>query len=236
METGMPEHNLGKHNWKSSLEDVSIMSDKLLADKNATWEKLHDRLNHKSGRIKVVWYWIAAACLLTAVTLFKVLPFKLPSEVVKSDVLKMPLKQGVPLRPSKGSEMVTVSTSPTRHVSISAPSVQTTAKKFLRKKVIREQVVPIVINDKKVEKDYPAVIATDSIDRIESIAIVPVKKKLRVIHINELDPAEPIIITQSEVHPSPKLKFINPETYTSFSLPIAHTGFTILKQKQAPSN
>lgn len=236
METGMPEDNLNKHDWRSNLEDVSIMSDELLADRNATWEKLHSRLNQKSGRVKVVWYWIAAACLLTAVILPMIIPFKFARQVVKTNGSKATSEQGVPLMPLKKSEMVIVSPSPTQHVSISAPSVQTIPNKFLRKKVIKDQVVPVFINYKKIEKEKPAVIATDSIDRIESIAIVPAKKKLRVVHINELDPAEPVIITQSNVRPSPKLKFINPETYTSFSLPVAHTGFTILKQKQAPSN
>lgn len=236
METGMPEDNLNKHDWRSSLEDVSFMSDELLADKNATWEKLHNRLTQKSGRVKVGWYWIAAACLLTAVILPMIMPFKFGREVVKTNVPKATLEQVVLLMPSKKSEMVIVSPSPTQHVSISAPSGQTIPNKYLRKKVTGEQVVPVVINDKKIEKEQPAVIATDNIDIIESIAIIPVKKKLRVIHINEIDPAESLNITQSETHPAPKLKFINPEIYTSFSLPVAHTGFTIIKQKQAPSN
>ncbi len=236
METGMPEDNLSKRDWKSSLEDVSIMSDELLTDKNATWKKLYGRLSNKSRCIKAVWYWIAAACLLTVIIVPVVMPYKFPGEIVKTNVLKIPLERVVPLMHSKKGEIVTASPSATRHPIISAPPIQIINKKSLIKKGNREQVLSMDINSKKIEKEQPAIIATDSVDRIESIAIVPLNKKLRVVHINELDPEESTTVTQSDVHPSLQLKFINPETYTSFSLPATRTGFTILKQKQAPSN
>src|SRR5258705_1506391 len=50
--------------WRSRLEALDNLPGEPLIDKNASWEKLHDRLREKKGNKKIIWYWSAAACLL----------------------------------------------------------------------------------------------------------------------------------------------------------------------------
>ncbi len=63
MEPRMSNENLNDY-WKNKLEDVDSLSAETFTDKNAAWEKLHSRLRQKPSRVRTVWYWAAAACLL----------------------------------------------------------------------------------------------------------------------------------------------------------------------------
>ena len=55
--------------WKQKLEDTSSLQNFVLQNKDAGWGKLHSRLEKKPQKKRVVWYWIAAACLLIAATI-----------------------------------------------------------------------------------------------------------------------------------------------------------------------
>ena len=80
-----------------------------------------------------------------------------------------------------------------------------------------------------------AVVPVDS--AISIVAILPEKKKLKVVHINELsDPiAELPGITRYAERHSFQLKLINQEVYSS-PPSSGNTGFNIFKTKNAPSN
>jgi len=71
-----------------------------------------------------------------------------------------------------------------------------------------------------------------------TIAAAPVKKKLKVVHINEL--GEPVSEAPNTAryyeHRPLQFRFINQQVYTSSSLPLNSTGFTIFKTKSVPSN
>lgn len=67
MEQDMLNENPGSRNWKDKLDDMDGLSSMLLQDKNAAWDKLHHRLHQPSKKTKFVWYWLAAACLLAVV-------------------------------------------------------------------------------------------------------------------------------------------------------------------------
>ena len=73
---------------------------------------------------------------------------------------------------------------------------------------------------------------------INIVAILPEKKKLKVVHINELgDPVEETPnIARNYEHHSFQVKLINQEVYTSPPPSSGNTGFNIFKTKTAPSN
>ena len=69
------------------------------------------------------------------------------------------------------------------------------------------------------------------------LAMAPVKKKLKVVHINELgDPEETSNTARYSEHHSFQLKLINPEVYSISSLPSNSIGFNIFKSKNPFSN
>ena len=54
-----PNNNI---DWKDKLDGLeSLPGEKF--NKEASWEKLYARLQSKSKSKKMIWYWLAAACL-----------------------------------------------------------------------------------------------------------------------------------------------------------------------------
>ena len=64
MEQDMLPEKQGRPGWKNKLDEVADLPDFVLPDKNASWGKLHNRLQEKPGRIGAAWYWAAAAGIL----------------------------------------------------------------------------------------------------------------------------------------------------------------------------
>lgn len=61
----MKEINTGnKHNWKDTVEQLTQLPGEPAFDKTAAWEKLQKRLYKKTNTKKIIWYRLAAACLL----------------------------------------------------------------------------------------------------------------------------------------------------------------------------
>lgn len=58
------ENHNNSPTWKSKLEELESLPGETMPDNNAAWEKLHARLEGGKPQKKVVWYWIAAACIL----------------------------------------------------------------------------------------------------------------------------------------------------------------------------
>jgi hypothetical protein len=52
--------------WKSKLEELESLPGETF-NKDAAWEKLHERMQGKHRNKKALWYWSAAACLLSAI-------------------------------------------------------------------------------------------------------------------------------------------------------------------------
>ncbi len=191
MEPGMPNDNPIEHNWKSRLGDVSGLRGEILTDKNATWEKLHSRLSKKPRPSKGVWYWAAAACLLLAFILPMMMREKMQGTVVKNSPEKIQVKSSKsPVTSPKDNTAEITSVSSTPSIETIKLPEQVINKRSSVKTKIREKNVELKSKKYKVNIDEPTILSSAIIDTITTIAVVPVTKKLRVVHINELDPHE----------------------------------------------
>ncbi len=239
MEQDISNGNRNDFHWKNKIEDIDHLPDAVLTNKNAAWEKLHNRLHEKKG-IQPFWYWLAAACLLFVIVVPVITGSKKQNSIVKNTNEKAPSKkQTIAAMPSsKEDTMVDVSTPANENKSI-RQSIRINEKNSSKNSlVIKEEPLYSALNDRTDITNEPVVLpaATDSA-AVNTPAVVRVKKKLRVVHINELEPfAEtPNIARRYEQH-SFQLKLINLESNTGISLPSESRGFTLFKTTKASSN
>ena len=241
MEPGMSNENLNDFHWKNKLEDVSNLSGETLTDKNAAWEKLHSRLRQKPRRIRAVWYYAAAACLLAILIPLMTANKKQDSLVKNSPAQIQPKKVTVhEILPSKENAVVDISSSLIKNKKTINQAIQTSNRKSPANNIVKkEETVSANFNDQKYMQQEPAISSPPVIDSpVETtLAVSPLKKKLKVVHINELgDPGEETLnIARYYERRSFQLKIINQEVYSSSSRPSNNTGFKIFKTK-TPSN
>ncbi len=241
MEPGISNENLNDH-WINKLEDVSRLPGETFTDKNAAWEKLHSRLLQKPQRLKALWFWAAAACLLLAILIPAMILNKKQEGLVQNiPIQTLPKEITAPEISTLKENAVDISTSLIENKKIPEPAIKSNNKKTHANNLVKiEQIVSAnFINRTDIQKELltssPLIINAP----VETtFAVVPVKEKLKVVHINELgNPGEQTSnIARYYERRSFKLKLINKEVNTSSALPVNYTGFNILKLKNAPSN
>ena len=241
MEQDISNENRNDFYWKNKLEDVSSLPDAVLTDKDSTWGKLHNRLHTRRRDVKKTWYWMAAACLMLAIIIPVTMYNKEHAIAVKNITEKSKQKkETIPaLQSSKENAVV--------HVSVSRDE-----KKLIRRSLKVDKKSFAAMND--VIKEDPAqpvskvqadivnapVISPSAADSngLHTLALAPVKKKLKVVHINEL--REPLIETPNmAVQYEQKffqVKLINHLANTGTSLPSGNAGFTIFKTTKTSAN
>ena len=79
----MSEEKLN-NNWKQKLEDADSLPHASLQNKDGAWEKLHARIAEKPRSKRVLWYWVAAACLLLALIIPSLTIHRSTTTVVKN--------------------------------------------------------------------------------------------------------------------------------------------------------
>ncbi|MEO5891575.1 MAG: hypothetical protein ABIQ31_15090 [Ferruginibacter sp.] len=221
--------------WKNKLENFDQLSEVILPGKNELWEKLHIRLEQKPRRSRIMWY-LAAACLLAVIILSLTLTDKrnedLASKGTKRAVTAEKLLPTAPalkqIIPGNITSASSKKTTPVYHLQ---PSTYPAAlnEPVKDQPVLKIEAMPAP--QKIFETTLPdsAVIATQ---------VIVAKKKLKVVHINELGE----LIEETDKmklvadHRNFQFKFINQETLNNSPLPSNNTGFNIFKTKNIPSN
>lgn len=180
-----------KHNdpfyWKNKLEALHDLPGGFTTTKDAMWEKLHGRLQQKPAHSKTAWYWIAAA----------IMPFIIIALTMMNRPANM-LVNGVPAKEKN------IKTEPGFLMPASKESLTVFTAVAVEKKK------PVVVGLKSKNK---ATGDTENIDPVVAVTTLPgnqetsmamkdimpvdtnlnmaatagVKKKLQVIHINELE-------------------------------------------------
>lgn len=238
----MSNENLNSSgNWKSKLDELEGLPGKTLPDKHLLWEKLHERLGGKKGNKKVVWYWIAAACLLFALIISFLNSDKENHQIIKDEVVqKQQEKLIIPPAPVikkdesksispvffKKNETVTFNQNEIKpaHIEISS-------------RINNAIHVPNTISEHDVvaQTTITEPPPTDNILNITDK--LPGKKKLKVVHINELgDPVEKSTdMAHGKESHSFQFKFANQVVYINSAPASNKDGFTILKTKSSPN-
>ena len=231
-----PNNNI---NWEKKLDELESLPDEKF-DKDASWEKLHTRLQAKLKNKKIIWYWLAAACLFFGLFISIFLSNKKEFFLVKNNFLKKkinsPSSQKT-LTINKDTSAVISSLSTTQN-KILVHSIKDIDKinTNINHKTIRTEIVQNK-NEENITKELNsnAVMPIDT--AISIVANLPEKKKLKVVHINELgDPVSesPNIARYNEQH-SFQFRFANQEVFENPYINSRSAGFTILTIKNSPN-
>ena len=177
--------------WKNKLENTAGLPDQLWLDKNAAWEKLQHRLGQKRVQKTRVWYWAAAVILLLLTIPFLLRKNKINSDLVNKVTIS---RQSLPeidreITPDKKDQSLLTSNVPEKKKLITAitKSRGTHQNTFSGSTTEAPAFIhPVLLKETMNELNIASLHAIDSTTTI-TIAIVT-KKKLKVVHINELEP------------------------------------------------
>jgi hypothetical protein len=181
------------HPWIHSLDVPENLPVEEMIDKNAAWKILYQRLIEKPRKNKMIMYWAAAACLLIAFSLPIIIVKRIGNRIVR-DVSQ---KNKNHAQSTLNYSSTRVGTDPT--VENVTPIGRKKDSPLIIKRIFNnlhidndavKQILPraIIKNENVTPQELTANIST-FIDTTSSLiaAVVPVKKKLRVVHINEVE-------------------------------------------------
>lgn len=217
--------------WRNKLDDLEHLPGSGF-NGNAAWDKLHGRLRGNKKSKKIYWYWIAAACLLFGV-MITILNYQKPTP-------QNPGKETVKEQPRESKPVLKVDeTNKNENENVAKSEknkiVSASDKPGQRdRRVAHTQAVAKVHSDDVVinypEKE-PLVKPLQITNANPTTAVLPPKKKLNVVHINEL--GDPVIEIPDMASKMGKHSFRlgNGEVYANPSTVYKNTDFTILKTK-----
>jgi hypothetical protein len=225
--------------WINKLDELERIEETAF-NKETSWNKLYERLYLKSGKRKTIWYWLATACLFFVLFISLFMPHKRESVIAKNNLQpnknNSPLVQHMPIVNKDRSSVVSSLSVKKKSVSHSTNEIDHRNNSVQNKLLTNE----IVMNKK--EKEIIPELANSTFIPEATVnnlaANLPGKKKLKVVHINELgDPVaeSPNVARNNEQH-SFQFKFMNQEVYTRQSPAIIKSGFTIFTSKSLTTN
>lgn len=180
--------------WINKLDDPGCLAPEEMIDTNAAWQKLHERLREKPKKNKMMWYWAAAACLVIA--------FSVPLFILKKNEIRLVKNISPQL---KNESLPTTAASPTTEKAglKIANDLKIENKKSNLVVIKRTHHLPAdaasvkqTFSDAAFESTKPTPQQTTiyTVPQLynapPTLAIVlPVKKKMRIVHINDLENA-----------------------------------------------
>ncbi len=225
--------------WKIKLEELNHLPGQSSMDSNAGWEKLHARIGRKKHNKKIIWYWTAAACSLIAI-LIPVLyhnnrTFQISARNIKETHAALNNSSNINIDKKDSLQNIQ---------SLLITNKEVASREYVKK-------ITNIIHKKQTDKmrlydtvTYQNVMAETKdnslapLDTFVSLtANIAVKKKWRVIQINELgDPveSEPSLVRNTGNH-SFQFLFANQEIFSNPAVASSEKGFTILKIKTSPN-
>ncbi|HEY5370956.1 MAG TPA: hypothetical protein VIJ75_18380 [Hanamia sp.] len=220
--------------WKSKLETLDSLPEDTAYDKNEGWDKLYVRLGDKKRSKNKTWLWIAAACIFCGLMIPLFYSNRVNHQINNSAFKKNQVS--IKISPDIIDKEVTVainnSTAANKDIkSPTMPSKTTTRMNHENKKEKLRLSYTVISKTLVTEEESNFVKPIDTLSYLATIQ--PEKKKLRVVHINELgDPVEtfPEIVRNSDKHTF-QFKIANQEIYINPTTASNTNGFTILKIK-----
>jgi hypothetical protein len=220
--------------WRNKLDELEHLPDASF-NRDAAWDNLQSRLEGNKRSKKISWYWIAAACLVFGLMIALLNYHKGSSEPANKETIvkQQPTEIKKPISPAEQIDQNEIDETAER---IKDRIVSTPIKPVQKiRRIITMEVAPKV-RPEDVAISYPQnepVAKSLQIVKNSTTAVAPPKKKLNVVHINELgDPVieSPDVTRIQDIH-SFKLKFGNGEVFSNS--PSKPPGFIILKTKTA---
>jgi hypothetical protein len=226
--------------WKVKLEQMSGLPAETF-NKQAAWERLHQRMHEKNTSKKTVSYWAAASSVVLCLTVsWFFFIHKNKSSLIKNNSVYIQTKSSSSHSPTavKDTSVVIsfISNGKTSLPALVAKGDKINSghqDKIKRFNSLRPRTEKNELIDEKVTNNALTRVNTTQINIVSDLHE---KKKLKVVHINELeDPStEPAAMARIYEHRY-ELKLINRQVYTNFPSG-GNTGFNIFKTQSTPSN
>ncbi len=173
--------------WKNKLETLNCLPGEDAHEKDALWEKLNGRLQQKPAANKARWYWMAAG-LLPLIIIALTMVSNTESVLLKQETVKDKNAKATPsyLQPaSKEAVTFSASASVEKKQPVAVINSKVKSKTFVD--TIRASDADVIVLPEKVKID----ITTNNIQPVDTVVTVALtataKKKLQVIHLNELE-------------------------------------------------
>jgi len=232
----MPDINPNNNfSWRNKLEDLEQLSGETF-NKEAAWDKLHDLLQGRKGNSKRHWYWMAAACLLIASAITWLIYPKNNPQLSIFVTTKTPSKKFDNSNSTIDKNKETKNTNNDLSANNKLLAIST------RSHPIKRTVIPDIVVS-KIRLADTANIQINSITENNmpqtfnipptAVIIFPAKKKLKVVHINELgDQVEAFsdMARNTDLH-SFQIKLANEEAFVNPATASRTRSITILKVK-----
>lgn len=221
--------------WRNKLEELEHIQGGSF-NKNSAWDKLHDRMQGKKSNRKISWYWAVAACLFFAllITLMNYYHRSSPPAQPATVEKKAAAINTVVSIAAKNKKTDTINTA-----SLVKNKMVITSKKsnYPDHKNIRAGIISNTqLNDvPAIRLDTEPFTKTLEVPGNPSIVDIslPEKKKLKVVHINEL--GDPVVESRDVVHKTNNhsviLKLGNEEVYAGSPVVHRSSELTLLKAK-----
>ena len=171
-----------KQNNFIELDELVGLPEETTADKTALWQRLESRLQKKPQQKKVVWYW-AAACLLICITV----PFLFNSnknKIHEAGVVNnnSTIKEPTQTQKTVATENIQLCTDEIKPQPV-VSNVPSPHKKMKVSRTKRDSLVftaPLALDI--IKQDF----SRFEIDTLANPVAITTKKKISVVHINEL--------------------------------------------------
>ena len=173
--------------WKNKLETLNCLPGEAAPEKDALWEKLNGRLQQKPAANKAKWYWMAAG-LLPLIIIALTMVSKTENVPAKQQMVKNKNTKATPsyLLPAS-TEAVTLSVSASVEKKQPVVVINSKVKSKIFIDTIRANDADVALLPEKVKPEIPT-INIPPVDTVVTVSTTAVaKKKLQVIHLNELE-------------------------------------------------
>jgi hypothetical protein len=179
--------------WKHKLDELDHLPSEPLADKTAAWERLQERMHQKPRKRIAISYWMVAACLFLAIGVsWFMMDQNDPgfSEEGEQQTGKKPVTVSIEVINKNDSVANNTKVMNNRKSLIIAEVKNKKPGHTLMETASKGEEVKL--NQDTVIESLPEITnnTTNYIDTTAAIAVLPVKKKMRVVHINELNQCE----------------------------------------------
>jgi len=210
-----------------------------LQNKDGAWEKLHARIAEKPRSKRVLWYWVAAACLLFAIIIPSLTKHRSTSTLVKNSTTKNvndTLKNAIVQKDKPAETLARETTDVQTHQQMQKNTV---VKNDEKKSTIGDTLNTTqgASNDQQILENQTTAVPVVDTTAIATISSIPVQKKLKVVHINEL--GEPVEFPADVAHTSDlhlfQLKLAQQEIYHASSIASNNSSGLFFKPKNSPN-
>lgn len=226
--------------WKSKLDNLDSLPGEIMPDKNEVWEKLYARLNENKRSKKVIWYWVAAACILFALMIPVIFRNNKMHQLAKDEIRQNQPEARTLIAKKPGQKDSIKVGNPV----LSGENTITVTEKLYKPRnivILQKQITKLRLYNTVSTQNLVTETLKNSIRTVDTASYLtatnPVKKKLPVVHINEL--GDPVDVPEEVARNSDKryflfLKLASQEVYNNSSAPATKDFATI--NLKTPSN